>query len=350
MEKFLSIDEEGFISLDGTRVEASEYGQGLLENLERAEKDRFVTHWDGSRVLVEAFDEPLVAHHVERTAQGWQLIAPYSYRVAFLLESLVVDDFDRFHGLSEKNIPFVFSRQAQFEFFDLVESFDDDSITDQGKRFAMQPLSVSKESIGETRFWDEIYQTQKPGWELEEAAKPLASILPQLKLNHSKVLVLGCGSGNDAAYFAQQGHLVTAVDFSSEAIAAAKAKYGQISGLEFIQADIFDLPIKGPFDLIFEHACYAAILPERRMELINIWRKLLGPGGHLLGIFFIIAKRGGPPFGNSEWDLREKLKKGFRFLYWTRWRYSIETRLGSELVVYAQKTEPQTGTLGPVRK
>jgi hypothetical protein len=46
---------------------------------------------------------------------------------------------------------------------------------------------------------------------------------------------------------------------------------------------------------------------------------------------------GGPPFGSSEWEIRERLKKFFDFLYWTRWKTTPEDRLGIELIVYAQK-------------
>lgn len=33
----------------------------------------------------------------------------------------------------------------------------------------------------------------------------------------SKILELGCGEGNDSIYFAEQGHLVVATDFSNVA-------------------------------------------------------------------------------------------------------------------------------------
>jgi 2-polyprenyl-3-methyl-5-hydroxy-6-metoxy-1,4-benzoquinol methylase len=37
-----------------------------------------------------------------------------------------------------------------------------------------------------------------------------------------RVLVLGCGEGHDAAFFAQNGHIVTGVDISPEAITRAQ--------------------------------------------------------------------------------------------------------------------------------
>jgi SAM-dependent methyltransferase len=151
-------------------------------------------------------------------------------------------------------------------------------------------------------------------------------------------LILGCGSGNDAAYFAKQGHTVTAVDFSEEAVAQAKAKYEGVEGLTFLRQDALALPESWNerFDLVFEHTFYCAISPDRRGELVRTWKRMLHGQGHLLGVFFVMEKRFGPPFGGSEWEIRERLKKDFKFLYWTRWHRSLERRKAKELVVYAQ--------------
>jgi SAM-dependent methyltransferase len=337
MDKYLGIDEDGYITLDGNRVEDEVMGRKLLENLSRVEKDHFVTNWDGVQALVENYDEPLVAKFVEKTKDAWFIICPYGFKAAIDINKLCVDEKDRFHGLASNQISFVFSRHAQAQFFDMVEEFDDDSITIDGKQIPVAQYFIPTDDVDTEGFWDTIYQTETPGWEIGMPAKPLQDVLAQLKLAKSKILVAGCGSGEDAAYLAGQGHLVTAVDFSEEAIKRAKEKFPSVAGLTFMQADLFDLDFQSEFDVIFEHACYAAIPPDRRDDLIALWRRWLKPGGHLLGIFFMMAKRGGPPFGNSEWMLKEKLRKTFRFLYWTRWRHSIERRKGRELVVYAQK-------------
>lgn len=344
MSRFIGIDEEGMIALNGLRVEDEEIGRELLNNIRRLEKDRFITTWGNENVLIEAFDEPVVARHVSRSGSQFQLLGPYGFERAFSIESLCLDEWDRFHGLTEgetspvdRRISFVFSRPAQMEFFDLVDEFDDESITLEGKRYEIPAFFIENQAMEKSQFWDDLYNGETPGWELGGPAKALVDVLPQLKLNRSRVLVMGCGSGQDAAHLAGQGHIVTAIDFSTEAITRAKKQFGSIPNLEFHQQDVFALNIKGSFDLIYEHTLYPAIPPRRRNDLIKIWRERLAPGGHLLGIFLIMSKRSGPPFGASEWELRERLKKGFRFLYWTRWKNSIERREGRELVVYAQK-------------
>lgn len=338
MPRYLQIDEEGYVVLDGQGIEDADVGRELLSKLRRVEQDRFVTDWDGE-VLVEAFDEPIVARHVERKGSEWLLQAPYGLRLPFDPKKLCVDEWDRFHGLTSNEVSFVFSRSAQFEFFNLVDSYSDEGVTIDGEFIVVPEYALAPEGVATPEFWNERYVRGETGWEIGQPAQPLKDVLAQLKLPKSRVLVLGCGSGRDAAYFAENGHIVTAVDFSEQAINKARAQFENVPHLEFVQSDIFKFQPKGKFDLIFEHACYACFLPEKRRRLVQLWRQWLEPKGHLLAIFFVMARRGGPPFGNSEWELRERLKKSFRFEYWTRWRNSIPHRLGRELVVYAERLE-----------
>ena len=163
---------------------------------------------------------------------------------------------------------------------------------------------------------------------------------PRLKLPKSRILLLGSGEGHDAAFFAREGgHIVTAVDFSPEAIRRSKALYGHLSNLTFLQQDVFSLPstFDHNFDVIVEHTCYCAIPPTKRAQLAKIWSRLLAPQGLIMGIFFTMDKHQGPPFGSTEWEIRERLRKNFRFLLWTRWDKSIESRKNLETFVLAQK-------------
>lgn len=341
---FLKIDEEGFFILnEGVRLEDEALGQKWLAALLTVDfKTTAVI--ENRQIVIEAFDEPLVIRHVAELPSDVadpqiKLIAPYGFTTLANLDSLCLDEWDRLHGLSKEGVPFVLSRQAQFEFFEQLDDYDDESITWKGKRI-LTPAWLNPESFAPVeQFWSERYQKGETPWDMQEANPALKNILPQLKLAKQKVLVPGCGRGHDAALLAQQGHIVTAVDFSAEAIAEAKRIYGHVANLNFVQADIFEF-VKlhaGTFDLIFEHTLYCALDPSLRNALVGAWKKALQPRGQILAIFFAISKRMGPPFGGSEWELRARLKKDFHFIYWTRWHLSVERRQGMELVVLAQK-------------
>jgi SAM-dependent methyltransferase len=197
----------------------------------------------------------------------------------------------------------------------------------------------SEDKVENEDFWSEIYQNEKPPWDLDQPAPALVDMLPRLKLSKSRILVLGCGAGHDAAFFAKAGHVVTAVDFSPEAIERGRKLYGEFKNLQFVEADIFNLPqdMQGSYDLIFEQTCFCAVNPTLRSRLVSIWRGLLAEQGFLMGVFFVNEKKKGPPYGASEWEIRERLKKGFHFVFWGRLKNSIERRYGKELLVYAQK-------------
>ena len=337
-DRYLPLDEDGYFWFDGVQLEDSKIGGELIRNLRLNEKGRVTTALQGQDAFVEAFDAPLVARHVSKVGgTRGKLDLAYGESAEFDCKSLTVDEWDRFHGLTSAGLPFVFSRGAQVELFDLLESFDDDSITVEGVTIPVPPWLASAGQPGREDFWNTLYKTSDTRWDLDQAAPALAAVLPQLKLARQRILVLGAGVGHDAAYLARQGHSVTAVDFSFEAIERARAAYPGVEGLRFVRADAFNLPaeFQGRYDLVFEHTFYCAIDPKRRSELVRTWKRALQPRGHLLGIFYVNDRVGGPPFGGSEWEIRQRLRATFHSIFWTRWRHSVESRKGRELVVYA---------------
>ncbi len=338
-KRYIQIDEEGYFQMESLRVADADAGKDWLSQVHLDSHGRAWTTISGESVFVEAFDEPFIALDVERGPELWSVTMPYGHREIFRLESLTLDEWDRFHGRTERGIPFVFSRPAQARFFNLVDEFDDDAITVDGKRFETTPWLKDNPDANQSAWWTNIYRTETPRWDLGGPSPILSSLVPQLKLQKSRILVLGAGQGHDAAWFAQQGHLVTAIDFSEEAVSRAKARYSHLTNLNFIQADVFNLPsqMNGSFDIVFEHTLYCAIVPSRRRDLFKVWRRVLTDDGHLLGIFETRDKTWGPPYGGSEWEVRSRIQKGFRPLYWMRFRDSVESRVGREFFVYAQR-------------
>jgi SAM-dependent methyltransferase len=120
-----------------------------------------------------------------------------------------------------------------------------------------------------------------------------------------RAIELGCGTGTNAVYLAQQGFEVTAVDFATDAIARAERRAAETqfaAGTEpprFVLGDVTKLDaVVGPFDLLFDRACYHCV---RRAGLLSGYlatvRRLTAPGARLL----VIAGNpdagevGGPP-------------------------------------------------------
>lgn len=338
--QFVQIDEEGLAVSNELVIQDVQAGQEILKNLKLHEGGTLISTYGGVPVIVEAFDEPFVAQQVSLDHGQWSLQTAYNLDFDFSLESLSLDEWDRFHGYTLTGIPFVLSRKAQAHFFNLLEEYDDDSVTSNGKNFPVPEYWAQHKEVEKEQYWSDIYRAEEsPGWNLNEPAEALKDMLPRLKLSKCRVLVLGCGEGHDAALFASLGHIVTAVDISPLALKNAKAKYGHMENLNFLEADLFKLPqnFEHSFDIVFEHTCYCAINPALRKNLVKVWNRMLTETGFLMGVFFAFEKRKGPPYGGTEWELRQRLKDYYQPLFWGRWKESVPRRQGKELFIYCKK-------------
>jgi SAM-dependent methyltransferase len=334
----LQIDPDGYFMSKGNRITDQEIGRSLLEKL--VEQDGlYYTDFSDNRVLVEPFDRPLIPIQIEKTKDfTWSLVGPYSFRSKFDVRRIRLDAWDRFHGIDSRGIPFVMSRTAQAEFFRLVDDFSDDSVSISGNTITVPDFYEENQNAKDPSFWDEHYKSAQMPWDLGAHNPNLDGILAQLKLNKSKILVLGAGSGHDAEFFAERGHIVTAVDYSPEALTQFR-KYYPNSAVKYVVADIFHLPKAwmNNFDVVFDHTLFCAVPPRLRKKTVETWKHVLAPHGHLLSLFFLLTGVGGPPYGVTEWEVQQHLQKDFDFIYWSRAKNSVAKRKDKELIVYAQK-------------
>ena len=336
------IDEYGEFFSDNTdkKINDPEIIEQILKNTRLVDNFNLTTSINDQFYLIEAFDHPLMVHKVEVADKKILIHVQNNLIFEAHVQKFSVDAFDRFCGLTVDGAPFRLTEKAQQKLFNDCDEFDDESFTLKGLKVPTPFYYFHAPDITKPEYWAQVYDTEgKPGWDLQNPAEAFKDMLPRLKLPKSRVLVLGCGEGHDAALFAEAGHVVTAVDFSPEGIKRGKEKYKHLQNLHFVQENIFHLPQEWnhSFDLIIEHTCFCAIPPEKRKDLVTVWRRLLHEEGQLMGVFFAMLKRAGPPYGSSEWELRQLLKPYFQFLFWGRWRNSLPRRQGRELFVLAKK-------------
>ena len=167
-------------------------------------------------------------------------------------------------------------------------------------------------------FWDRRYREGSDGWELGQPAPALKEFLSRHLLAPQppgQVLVPGCGRGHEALLLASLGFGVVGLDFSSEAIAAARQQAAPPgANLRWLQADLFDRQALasaglGPASLqgVLEHTCFCAIEPDQRPAYLHTVVELLEPGGWLLGLFWCHGRPGGPPYGSDAAELASSL-------------------------------------------
>lgn len=100
-----------------------------------------------------------------------------------------------------------------------------------------------------------------------------------------RVVVVGCGIGDDAEELARRGFEVTAFDVSETAIAWARRRFPS-SRVDYAVADVFSLPTewRGAFDLVVESRTVQSFPATARPEAMAAIASLVAPGGRLLAL------------------------------------------------------------------
>lgn len=146
----------------------------------------------------------------------------------------------------------------------------------------------------EPEFWDLRYGAHFVPWDAGKVPAQLRGFIAASPVPR-RVLVPGCGSAWDVRCFAESGWDVLGIDFSREALQAAKPILGP-HGARVRHADFFAPLAEAPFEVVYERAFLCA-LPRR---LWAGWAKrvaeLLRPGAMLAGFFYFDEGERGPPF------------------------------------------------------
>ena len=127
--------------------------------------------------------------------------------------------------------------------------------------------------------WDRRYSEKDLLW----SATPNRFLVEEATaLRAGRALDLACGEGRNALWLAELGWRVTAVDYSSVAIAKARDR-AALGGadIEFICADLLDYePEQRTYDLVI--VLYLQLPAEQRRVVLSRAEAALAPGGTFL--------------------------------------------------------------------
>ncbi len=174
----------------------------------------------------------------------------------------------------------------------------------------MSAPTFPKRDPGEPEFWDLRYGANFAPWDAGKVPQQLRELVRAAQ-GSRRVLVPGCGSAWDVRCFAENGWEVLGIDFSPEALAAARSVLGAYGG-RVVRADFFAPIAQAPFDVLYERAFLCA-LPRRMWgDWARRVAQLVRPGGTLAGFFFFDAGERGPPFPlHSQNELEALLTPAF---------------------------------------
>ena len=138
--------------------------------------------------------------------------------------------------------------------------------------------------------------------------------------NTGRILDIGCGRGELAYYFAQQGFQVTAVDYSEDAVRLAEQTFAGEpdlrSKVELSQANICDLDLSGSYDIVIASDVVEHLTPAELDAMYEKVSRHLGTAG----IFLVHT---------------------YPNLWYFRYDYARRRRLAASLGAYLPK-EPRT--------
>ncbi|HEV2968414.1 MAG TPA: methyltransferase domain-containing protein [Pirellulales bacterium] len=175
--------------------------------------------------------------------------------------------------------------------------------------------------------WEEHYRSGTPPWDTGRTSSELMRVVQAENIRPCRAIELGCGTGTNAVWLAQQGFEVTGVDLVPLAIERAieRAAAAGVT-IRFLSLDLLALPDLGaPFDFLFDRGCYHAVRRENALGYITAVDRLLRPGA--LGL--VLAGNAkepldpGPPVV-SETELRSELGSRFEIVSLTEFRFDAE--------------------------
>lgn len=174
------------------------------------------------------------------------------------------------------------------------------------------------------RDWDASYQTSDTPWDSGRPSAELRKLLEEMNIRPCRALELGCGTGTNALFLAQQGFDVTGVDLSPTAIETACRRAQQENlPVQFEQRDL--LTWREPairWEFLFDRGCYHCLREPTPTPFLDLAERLLAPGGWYISLIGRPdpEEAGGPPRVTEDeirWELGERFQivqlRPFRF-------------------------------------
>jgi SAM-dependent methyltransferase len=165
--------------------------------------------------------------------------------------------------------------------------------------------------------WTESYREGNLPWDTGRPSSELQRVVSRNTIEPCRALELGCGTGSNSVWLAQQGFEVTGIDVAPLAVEQAQ-KRADAAGVraQFVVADVLHLPnLGGPFAFFFDRGCYHAVRRSAAEEYAPAVARQLAAGARGL----ILAGNArephdpGPPVVTEE-QIRDELGLAFQIL------------------------------------
>jgi SAM-dependent methyltransferase len=134
-----------------------------------------------------------------------------------------------------------------------------------------------------TRDWNSDYESGFLPWDTGTPDESLVALVRAGVVTPGRTLEVGCGTGTNARWLAEQGFTVLGVDVAPLAIETARSKAPRcrFEVLDFLTSD----PPGGPFDFVFDRGCWHVFdeAADRKRFAARV-AALLAPDGKWLSL------------------------------------------------------------------
>ncbi|MDD1653422.1 MAG: class I SAM-dependent methyltransferase [Methanomicrobiales archaeon] len=165
-------------------------------------------------------------------------------------------------------------------------------------------------------FFETAYKGRPP-WDIGRPQREFVEMVRRGELTGS-VLDIGCGTGENALFYASEGHEVWGIDSVPRAIEKAREKAAE-RGLpvRFLHLDALHLTgLNRTFDAATDSGFFHTLSDTDRILYVNRLAAILNPGGHYFMLCF--SDREPPGYGPRripEREIQETFRNGWTIRY-----------------------------------
>jgi len=180
-------------------------------------------------------------------------------------------------------------------------------------------------------YWNNRYLNDDAPWDASSITTPIKEYIDQLTDKSLRILIPGCGNAHEAEYLFRQGFTaVYLCDWAEQSLQNFADRVPNFPKDQLLCSDFFKLDQE--FDLVIEQTffCTLETLAQRQAYAKKV-KDLLPDGGKLVGLFFEMEKKDGPPFGGNREEYRGIFGPLFSEVRFELAHNSIKPRAGKEL-------------------